>query len=261
MTDVAVMRGASGALEDAGLKWWKSPRPDVPLILYRPDTSDEKVCREVIDRNAYQKPRLGFTLEAGDRWLDAGAHIGTFSALALHRGADLVVAVEPVPEFGLMLKLNTTPPKDRAVLYEGVVTPPGKEQARVVYVRSGQTGWRSTTLRTRRMDAVTQIVAPAFPIDRLISGFDLDCVKLDIEGAEIEMLEAWTPPASVRKLVFEWPFDVDDDTARLRSVLADLETGGFKLAYHSRIDRIDTWRKADGGLIYPNGQLCFAWRE
>lgn len=260
MPSTAVMRGADGALERAGLKWWKSPRPDVPLILYRPDTSDEKACREVIDRNAYQKPRLGFTLEEGDRWLDAGAHIGTFSALALHRGADRVVAVEPVPEFWLMMKLNTSP-ADRIFRYEGIVTPPGDDKPRVVYVREGRTGWRSTTLRTRRMDATSQIVAPAFPIDRLISAFDLDCVKLDIEGAEVEMLEVWTPPDTVRKLVFEWSFDVDDHTARLRSVLASLENSGFKLAYPGQVDRIEKWRKANGGLIFPNGILCYAWRE
>lgn len=245
---------------DHNLHWWHSPRyPDIALLV-RPETSDTKAAAEVLDRNAYQKPRLGFTLAEGDRWLDAGAHIGTFSALALHLGAAKVVAVEPVPTFAAMLKLNTTP-DDRITRYEGIVTPPGDHIPRIVYVRDGLTGYRTTTLRARRLDSAEQIVPPAFPIDKLISAFDLDCVKLDIEGAEIEMLEAWAPGAAIRKLVFEWPFDVDDHTGRLARVMASLENLGFTTSYPSQVDRLTKWRKANGGLIFPNGILCYAWRD
>lgn len=40
------------------------------------------------------------------------------------------------------------------------------------------------------------------------------CVKMDIEGAEMDILEAW--PGKTKKLVFEWSFDIDNDIGRYR---------------------------------------------
>ena len=47
---------------------------------------DEKIAQEVIVRGCYERPLMEFEVVAGGCWLDIGAHIGTFTSLALKAG-------------------------------------------------------------------------------------------------------------------------------------------------------------------------------
>jgi hypothetical protein len=75
-------------------------------MFIRKGTTDEKVIIEVFKTNVYEKPKVGFYIEAGDRWLDLGGNIGTFSMLALARNGAKVVTYEPEPENMSLLKKN-----------------------------------------------------------------------------------------------------------------------------------------------------------
>lgn len=228
-------------------RWTSTRYPDVGLYI-RPGTSDEKAAKEVLDKNAYQRPRLGFTLESGDRWLDAGANVGAFSVLACHLGADAVVAVEPLPAHLELLYSNIAGLP--VVVVEGVVaTEPGGYR---LGIRPAETEWRSSILPDHR--DVDAMAVQGFTVNQLIGAFSLTCVKLDVEGAEIAILEDWPPPEWVRKIAWEWSFDVDPSTGRLRDVIRRLRAFGFQVNYPSQVDRFDTWE------WYPWGRLCFAWR-
>ncbi len=64
---------------------------DKELKLYvRPwRQSDDSVIREVLERRAYE--RHGVALGARRRWLDCGAHIGTFALAAASAGSSAPV--------------------------------------------------------------------------------------------------------------------------------------------------------------------------
>lgn len=224
---------------------WSGTR--YPINLYvRPDTSDVKAAVEVIDNNAYQRPRLGFTIDPGDVWVDAGANIGAFSALVEHLGGSSV-GVEPIEDHVLLAQANTAQP-----VLGGVVTPPGDTTAREVYVRPGPVAWRSTSVAVA--DAVAVVTCNALPIDDLVAAYGASAVKLDIEGDEIPVMERWHPPDQVTKVVWEWSFNVDPRTARLLAVIDRYRTDGWQVNYPRQADRHDRWP------WFPQGRLCFAWR-
>ncbi len=67
----------------------------MPNLFFRPRTWDEGIWQAVAGANEYGLPER---FERGSTVIDVGAHIGAFTYAALHRGAALVVAVEPEAE-------------------------------------------------------------------------------------------------------------------------------------------------------------------
>ncbi len=63
-------------------------------VRYRPETWDRTIWEETVHANAYRLPEQ---LPTGSRVIDVGAHIGSFTHLALRRGAGLVWAFEVDP--------------------------------------------------------------------------------------------------------------------------------------------------------------------
>lgn len=66
------------------------------------------------------------------------------------------------------------------------------------------------------------------------------CVKLDVEGAELEILEAWDR-SNVAKLTWEHHFGVDPSLVRLRSIVQRLEGLGYEVFPRS-LPRGDVWK-------------------
>jgi len=72
------------------------------------------------------------------------------------------------------------------------------------------------------------------------------CVKMDIEGAEMPILESTT--RKFKKLVFEWSFDIDPSLPRFWNVMDKLSEQ-YKIASIGNTARIktrdyDTWQKS-----------------
>ena len=62
-------------------------------------------------------------------------------------------------------------------------------------------------------------------------------IKIDIEGAEIEILESMKPedwPSSVTHLVFEYTFDVDPSVPRFRKIIENLGQH-FSFIHHKKM--------------------------
>jgi FkbM family methyltransferase len=178
--------------------------------------SDIKAIREVVEKRAYAGH--GFTPSPGERWLDLGANIGAFAVWAGAHGAD-VVAFEPDPDLAAAAAHNVALnglDEHVTVVPAGVwAAPPGP----AVLHRNTARGnvWRNSLHKSWRG-------GEDVPVDMLdITGLwtpDAN-VKMDIEGAEMDILEALAH-RPVRRLVFEWSFDIDGDLDRFRAVMTTL---------------------------------------
>lgn len=168
----------------------------------RPYSSDEKAIQEVVVEGCYR--RKYFNVEAGERWLDLGANIGAFSCYALSRGAS-VWAYEPEPTNAQLLDNNISINGFSGfTLTRAAIVSDFVEERSVNLFLSDKHGayWRSSLYNHHNRRKIT---VPAVRISSILGG--IDCVKMDIEGAEIDILYNLDDWQSVRKLVFEYHFD------------------------------------------------------
>jgi FkbM family methyltransferase len=87
------IRTSTVVKEEQGLKLWHTPRGD-----YWMPGGDDHVLMSLLaeqDHRIYGRGDQG--VHAGDIVLDCGAHVGTFTRVALKAGAKQVVAIEPAP--------------------------------------------------------------------------------------------------------------------------------------------------------------------
>lgn len=192
-------------------------------IQYRPNTTDEKVIPEVLKKCVYERKAFDFFIEPNEVWLDLGANIGTFSLLCLARGAK-VIAFEPEPEnFALMnqnLKANFS--KNFKTIQQAVGTVSG---VLPLYVCKGDYNkYRHTLVPIRGRSSIN---VPVQPILKVIAKYKPACIKMDIEGAEISILESLTANdyanANIKKLVFEYSFDIDRSIPRFLAIIHNLK--------------------------------------
>lgn len=128
--------------------------------------------------NTYQRGSV--TVRPGDVVFDLGAHLGTFTAVALRRGARLVVALEPEPVNAACIEKSFPEEiaRGRLVLVKAAAwDAPGT-------LHFGGTGLLG---RVQAADGDATSLVPATTIDLTVDRLRLDRVdfiKMDIEGAE-----------------------------------------------------------------------------
>lgn len=163
-------------------------------FLVRPDTTDERIVNEVF--TVYNR---WFDVEPEEYWFDFGAHIGSFSVYALSKGA-FVTAFEPVPEnYELLLSnISNNSFENRVVVYPYAVMAEEKDIEMVITPYNY--GACSTVMWTENSKITVQALA-AKDLCKLFSPGC--CIKMDIEGAEIEVLPD-LPLEKISKLVMEF---------------------------------------------------------
>jgi len=191
----------------------------------RPGTTDEKVVPEVLVRGVYEKPKLGFLVEPQDKWLDLGGNIGTFVLFCLARGVTSVASYEPEPEnFALLTKnvKDNFPDAKRVTLVEKAVSV--KKGTMPLFLCKGDYNKYRHTLCPKRGRATVHVHVEG--IVPTLKKHGSDCLKMDIEGAEIEILEFLSVDhyrtLGLRKLVFEYSFDVDKSIPRFMAIIRRL---------------------------------------
>ena len=126
-------------------------------------------------------------VKPGDVVMDCGAHVGTFTDLALRRGASKVLAIEPDPVNLECLRRNFT---GEIASGRVVLVPKGvwsTEKTLTLYIGSENSGTNSMVFH---QDG-GEVRVPVTTVDRLVKELHLDRVdfiKMDIEGAEREAL-------------------------------------------------------------------------
>jgi FkbM family methyltransferase len=128
-----------------------------------------------------------FKIEKGDVVLDVGACIGdTTVPMAIKAGPNgKVIAVEPDPLNARYLKINTSPFGNVEIIEKGI----WKERGTIGFnLNKAVTGHSVVQASYEGYIDRTQI--PVDTLDDLFSGQRIDFAKIDVQGAEIEVLGA-----------------------------------------------------------------------
>lgn len=178
----------------------------------REGTSDEKTFKEVIERNVYEKKY--FKINKGEHWIDLGGNVGAFSLNALSKGATVDI-YEPDPfnckQIEKNLKLNGF---NANINNFAVVANDLKKMT--MYVGNNMQVWRNSLYKNWGNQKFT---VNCVNFNEIIK--ENHCVKMDIEGAEMEILESMFK--FPKKMVFEWSFDIDGRINRYKKVIDNLK--------------------------------------
>ena len=217
----------------------------------RPGTTDQKVIDEVIKRNVYEHKKFGFFIKDCPIWLDLGANIGTFTCLASSKGSH-VVSFEPESDNFKLLGENITlnDSKNTIVFQEGVVA--GPDSTIDLYLCKGEYNkYRHTIFKKRGRQSIKINVRN---FKKVLEEFKPNGIKIDIEGAEIELLESienW--PSYVTHIAFEYSFDIDPSIARFKKIVDHLATQ-FQVQ-HRKVDwTLEKW------LYFPQAIIVYCKR-
>ncbi|MHB1582869.1 MAG: FkbM family methyltransferase, partial [Acidimicrobiales bacterium] len=231
------------------------------LAVYVPDEEILTLCRELILDRVYE--RCGLSLaDCTGTVVDAGAHVGVFSLRAA-RWARRVVSIEADPVNLAVLELN---------LRRNAVTNVAARQAALwhepspdlLLTASHHSGGGVVAAGERRADAPAAGPRPggtpleAVTLDQLVEELGpIDLLKLDVEGAEFEVLGRSRRLDQVRRIAGEVHLD-DEHDDRLATLTGRLRRAGFDVdvvdeaellsGAESRRRLWSNWRSLEGEL-------------
>ena len=188
-------------------------------FLLRSGSTDDNCLAELFTRNVY-----GRSLKSGQVWLDLGGHRGLFALRAIMEGAREVFSYEPHPGNFTFLHLNTDglPVRRYQVACTEVESSSGRRSATLYVCKNPENTWRHTTMPVQQRHRLS---VRAMDFGRILKRHgNVSAVKLDIEGAELSILETASFPQRVKWLVFEYSFSVDPDVARFKRIIARLKS-------------------------------------
>ncbi len=214
-------------------------------FVVREGTSDEKTFKEVIENKAYEK--RDFQILPGETWLDLGGNVGAFTCLAASKGAS-VTCYEPDPTNCQQIMQNLRENKLSAKVVQAAVTHRPSGSIVLNVWPSGQS-WRNSVVRNKK--GTVPLEVPALHLFSLIS--NNHCIKMDIEGAEIAILEAWPTQLRPKKLVFEYSFDVDTSTQRLRRIIERMHASFTHVKFTKQIEKLEQW------TFFPPCTMVHCW--
>ena len=172
---------------------------------YRQGTSDLKTFEEVIGRDVYRKK--GMTINQGETWIDCGGNVGALALLACSLGAKVII-YEPDPENCKMIEMNLRLNKFTAEVKNFALVHDDTKELVLFFGNKGNV-WRNSLFKNWNG---TGIKVKCVNFDKEIP--DGVCVKMDIEGAEMPILE--NTSRKFKKMVFEWSFDIDKNLHRFK---------------------------------------------
>jgi FkbM family methyltransferase len=206
-------------------------------FFHRENTSDFKTFEEVIQRDVYRKK--GMTIQRGEHWIDCGGNVGAFTLLACSLGAKVTV-FEPDPNNCKMIEKNLLLNNfDAEIVMAGLVHNDIKKAN--LYVGNNGNVWRNSMYKNWNGKGLK---VDCLNFDEVVP--DGVCLKMDIEGAEMPILEKTN--RRFKKMVFEWSFDIDGSLPRFWNVMDKLNRN-YKIADIGNTARYktkdyDVWQKS-----------------
>ena len=176
---------------------------------YRENTTDENVLKEIMIKQAYRKKKIDFKIEDSDVWLDGGSHIGFFSLYAAQNKAKKVYCFEPEKENFKILTNNALEIEKKyncqIVCFNQAINQNGGEHEFTIAPNT----WRHSLMTHYKKKLPTETIQ-CVAFDKILSeNKDINCIKLDIEGSELEILKLDHDYSNINKLVFEYSFTKD----------------------------------------------------
>jgi FkbM family methyltransferase len=156
--------------------------PKYRLKLYSHCTS-VWILVEVFEDDVYERM---FKVEKGDIVVDVGAHVGMFTVKALKEVGEegLVIAIEPEERNFELLKRNTRGYRNVKLVKKAI----GDKTGRAILYISELSGEHSIKRSSR---ATKSIDVEVDTLDNILSSLGVskvDFLKIDVEGAELEVL-------------------------------------------------------------------------
>lgn len=220
-----------------------------PKFLTRVGSSDIKSVDETWIKKSYHRPSTNFIIKPDEKWLDLGANIGAFSVYAALHGAQ-VRAYEAQGDNIQMIKANIKANKleDRIEVLKYAIVPDSSHGKNLKFYESTNPAtFRRHTLygnylnSAKKKDMVVTAVKGIGFSKIITDGFD--CIKMNIEGAEIPIFDELQANPGIRKLVFEYSFDMDKRISTYKKTVDKL---------HSLFSIVQPARKIPLDLeIYP----------
>ncbi len=193
-------------------------------LYVRPDTQDAYIVKEAA---GYRKK---IEMDSRDRWLDGGANIGAF-AVHCAEAVEFVLCVEPEPKNFLMLKVNTEQ-LDNVHRMRAAIVGDKSDSVQLYLNNATNMGAHSQFVQRGR----EHIHVSAANINDLIKVYELNALKLDVEGAEYGILKGikssmWR---RLNKVIFEFHINLLKDTKRdkLKELLVVMGQEGLKGTVH-----------------------------
>lgn len=175
---------------------------------YREEYSDLKTFNEVIGRSTYLKKCM--TINAGEKWMDCGGNVGAFTLLAASKGAEVTV-YEPDPYNCEMIEKNLKLNGLTATIKQVALVHNDKTET-YLFIGNNNNVWRNSIVKKWNNKGIK---VKCINFDEEAAAFD--CCKMDIEGAEMPILE--NTNKVFKKLVYEWSFDIDPSLSRFRKAV------------------------------------------
>ena len=218
-------------------------------FITRPDTTDQKVFEEVITRNVYEHKKIGFFLRDCPVWLDLGGNIGTFCCKASSQGCK-VVSFEPEEDNYRLLCENVALNKSNVTTVQACVVASDAKEVELFLCKGDYNKYRHTIFKKRGRHSVK---LPAVNFKQTLTRYRPQGVKIDIEGAEIAILESMTPEewilSSVTHIVFEYSFDIDPSIQRFKRIIESLKKA-FPVVHHRSINwELEKWEYFPAAVI------------
>lgn len=176
---------------------------------------DDEVYREVVEARCYEKPRLGFTVRRGERWLDCGANVGAFAVWAEKTMGAEVIAYEACRENTEVATENLRVNGCRSTVETAFVS------SRPGGVSSVSFNERTPARSSARANGVQRFVKNVSLAEE-IAKHNPHGLKVDIEGGELAILDAGLPLDGIRALAVEYHFRFDKDCVAARRRIAPL---------------------------------------
>jgi len=200
---------------------------DSTVLLLRPYSMDLGIFHEIWDHERYTAGSISVVARHGTI-VDIGAHIGLFSLFASKvLQANRIISVEPdSANFELLSKNISANHVENASLVKAAIA--GESGEKRIYNTSSNTGGHS--LYARGVSSIAVWTVSLTELFKASSISDCSLLKMDCEGAEMEILEN-APDKLLRNVsAISLEYHLDDyPRERLERLKTRMQTLGFNL--------------------------------